>query len=792
MSTTNTMRRIPILPRILAALLILALALPNSAYALRQTGLEESDGKDKPKAQLISALTSPFVSTPILSSSPISFATVSSAAGMEEKDLNSISAEDLEKILAEVLKISEPEAKELAEKILHKRQEAPFQDWSQFRGNMKGILSKEQVTALKNSSAISIVKPSKSIRSSPTSTKSQAESPGESISTPALSKWAQGHVLLGLKKFEKSGFSDWSGLIVAARALPVQDQDEWKQIISEIQVSVGTWKLGPEPVDDAIRLLQLLNEGWFVRRNVILLPGRVIESAADLVGTLKIATILEQTNYELDGQSVPVYLVTAYPLGQTVTTAYYPEGFVLFDLNSLRRESELKWSLSKMLRQMGKVLGLSPLRSAVAELFVERTLREYANPAQYQPVQFQESLYEELRHALDFRRTERAAKRKFLAKDVEYYEYFVQTHLRSESRIRKVLWDKVVLPGFSPQDPMYKSILGETIMELSGELTKTFFARDPAERLGGWLSRQLQDSPTSSGDAMTSFMYAEVGYVALLLLIEEMGVASIPWESDAWRSLDYGQIAAWARAIAEQPPEKIRLAVKRFYESNYNSPIDEAPFPKISRDESDAKTPIAAGVEEKLDVTRRGFLEAVAALGAAPITRFVGMFENGDANRMVQGDSLGARLNVEQGRKETYVVDLRVAAQMNPADLQVVDRILVHPGALIPSAWQKVERVMVPKDLEAAVVFLAKNARKGDIFLLAPDATGSVESWGNLFIRYGVLGIRTTDLMVATINQLKDAELIALLASLGPQGGLILGAEIQFRTSGERNLLVSA
>jgi len=167
------------------------------------------------------------------------------------------------------------------------------------------------------------------------------------------------------------------------------------------------------------------------------------------------------------------------------------------------------------------------------------------------------------------------------------------------------------------------------------------------------------------------------------------------------------------------------------------------------------------------------------------------MFEEGDPNRPVD-DALGARVNVEQGRKETYVVDLNVVAPIDPAELPAMERILVHPGAVIPSVWRHVKPITVPKDLEAAEAFLAQNARMGDLFLVAPDAKGSVEDWGNLFIRYGVLGIRTTDGVVATINRLADAELVALLASLGPQGGLILGAEIQSRTPGERNLLVSA
>lgn len=198
----------------------------------------------------------------------------------------------------------------------------------------------------------------------------------------------------------------------------------------------------------------------------------------------------------------------------------------------------------------------------------------------------------------------------------------------------------------------------------------------------------------------------------------------------------------------------------------------------------------SAGLEEGAEATHRGFLRAVAVLGAAPVTRIVGMFVGGDPNRPVD-DALGARVNLE-GRKELYVVDLNAAAQIDPADLPVVDRILVHPGVVIPSAWRNAASVTVPKDLEAAEAFLAENARKGDIFLVAPDATGTMESWGNLFIRYGVLGIRTTDLVVEMINQLTDAELVVLLGSLGPQGGLILGAAIQSRTPGERNLLVSA
>lgn len=48
--------------KLVGVFLFLTLSVPNYAYALRQTGLEESEGKDKPKTQLIVALTVPSVS----------------------------------------------------------------------------------------------------------------------------------------------------------------------------------------------------------------------------------------------------------------------------------------------------------------------------------------------------------------------------------------------------------------------------------------------------------------------------------------------------------------------------------------------------------------------------------------------------------------------------------------------------------------------------------------------------------------------------------------------------------
>jgi len=76
-------------------------------------------------------------------------------AGAEEMDLNAILADELGKWLSDLLKISQEKADQLAMEIIQHR---PFQDWSQFRGKIKMVLTKEQITAIKESGSFFIGK----------------------------------------------------------------------------------------------------------------------------------------------------------------------------------------------------------------------------------------------------------------------------------------------------------------------------------------------------------------------------------------------------------------------------------------------------------------------------------------------------------------------------------------------------------------------------------------------------------------------------------------------------------
>jgi hypothetical protein len=199
-----------------------------------------------------------------------------------------------------------------------------------------------------------------------------------------------------------------------------------------------------------------------------------------------------------------------------------------------------------------------------------------------------------------------------------------------------------------------------------------------------------------------------------------------------------------------------------------------------------------AGLEESRKEPQREFLRRAGwAVAPAAVRFFAGLFENGNPNQMVNDPDLGARLNIENGRKVTWVVNV------DPAFVRTPNRILVQPGVKIPRQWQGISAEILPRDITAAQIKLeAIDADSADIALLDYSVVESQEinAWDELLRSREVAGLALSDDILNSVNMLMSSELAALLGAARMAGGLTVpvGIEIHVRNSEEKQLLLAA
>ena len=195
----------------------------------------------------------------------------------------------------------------------------------------------------------------------------------------------------------------------------------------------------------------------------------------------------------------------------------------------------------------------------------------------------------------------------------------------------------------------------------------------------------------------------------------------------------------------------------------------------------------AAGLEEPASV------EAVPPMPITQVQHFFGVFEDGRLDQIVEDPAVGAHLNTEIGKRQTFVMMLPNPSNAEAAPLPSDIFMLHQKGAEVPNALKGIVPVEFT-DLEEVKMILeqrAKEGRKGGVALVAPNITNE-EEWDQLFRAYEVTGIRMTPNTLAIINRLSQADIAAFLALIQDQKvGLILETGLEER-NGQRRLFLDA
>ncbi len=199
----------------------------------------------------------------------------------------------------------------------------------------------------------------------------------------------------------------------------------------------------------------------------------------------------------------------------------------------------------------------------------------------------------------------------------------------------------------------------------------------------------------------------------------------------------------------------------------------------------------ASGLEEA-QLSRRGFLMATAV--ALPGLHLNGLFLNGDSTQLANDDA-GQVANLDRGRKETFIYKLELKlGETTPASLPPITRLLVQRGAEIPSVWKDVPVSWLDENASKAQQEISElQAQPGEMVLIRPVDDETARGWDRYLLSKQLLGIQATAEVAGLIDALnREGQLAILLGSLGENGGLILWASINERTSDERYLVVHA
>jgi len=149
---------------------------------------------------------------------------------------------------------------------------------------------------------------------------------------------------------------------------------------------------------------------------------------------------------------------------------------------------------------------------------------------------------------------------------------------------------------------------------------------------------------------------------------------------------------------------------------------------------------------------------------------YEGLFLNSDAAGLEQDPAVGSQLNVENGRRQTWQVNVP------SAELNQVGRVFRQDGAELPAALRDEVEVIdfSAKLLEAGGTFLKEGAALGDLAFVAPGAPNP-EGLDDLLREYQIKGIQLTPKALGQLtgmNRVQRAAVLRALSSL-PVSGLV-------------------
>ncbi len=407
-----------------------------------------------------------------------------------------------------------------------------------------------------------------------------------------------------LRRLAESDLTDFSELRKVRNLWPDREQ-LWLKVVDEAEALVRgslTAQQDEGHVELFMQIIQHLDDRWLAEQGVLVFPAvppARMGSARQVADLLAVGRIETKQVYELQERRVPAYFVEViFPKNvQHQPVGWYPTGMIILSRQALAATAEFPWKFHG---------GSGALDRAVSRIFA--VVRQYyASPDEVQRFLEADSLFEELRHGLDFTRVERQAGRSYGGLDIHFQERFIAHQIRPEGHLR-AMWDHLgeIFPTTGVDGENVKALHAHALFEISGQMTAAAAGTNPRYSVAKWLqvnrmAAAMLGTAVFEQKGYQIAVYNTAALLAIHLIAHELGMTEAPSNPSGWLMLTNAQVASLSEAIIEEPPERIRLAMKAVYEHEFVDPIDEPPFPGIAQDGSliARASTSAAGTEER-------------------------------------------------------------------------------------------------------------------------------------------------------------------------------------------------
>ena len=433
--------------------------------------------------------------------------------------------------------------------------------------------------------------------------------------------WTAQVVWPALRRFARSHLSEISHLQRVARTLPAEAKPAWREAVRQVTRMRQTLRENPKvsAVHIFIRLVKLLNERWFIPRQILLacLPIeselRRSDNVADALHLI-VCHIREQRKGTFQDADVPAYFVSmVFPPGaqslrdESVKKNYFDptSEWALIDLDFWQTNVLALLSFPDEAYQRHCLeMGLLPARLPLIVQEAAATCRLFPNTYRMFQTLVHRGWCEEVRHGIDCKRVLRGAPDAVVTGD--YYSRVPEVLLPSGGRLWREVWEPVADGAAVGVDERQLQAV-RTIQEVSGQLTAA--AAGPVPQLllfewKQWIERALLElfQGRVPEDSKLPAPHETAARIAIALLAEQLQLAP-PAPLHAAARTDYERLDSLVAVLLRRRGNELRLALKEIYrrEFVYNQ-IDEPPFPAIGpkgeylpRPAPDASAAVEAG-----------------------------------------------------------------------------------------------------------------------------------------------------------------------------------------------------
>ncbi len=341
-----------------------------------------------------------------------------------------------------------------------------------------------------------------------------------------------------LKGLVESDLQNWEGLLSAGATMVPERRQEWQALVGEAKEKLFPQDLGaPGGLVAEVqfhRLIKLLNERWFVPRQILLATGpdnrpRRDQSTLRLWDHVRVGVhTLERTNVCRfhDGEVHQHYVRTIHPTSRQEFTrlvvSYAVEGYVVVNVGVLENDISNTCALHQSLTTPNPDLdrhllgeGTTEAKLAAWKEHARFLIPEYPSPQAVLDAVVARAIPEELRHAINAKRV--AALTGLQAGEEGYRLRFGESVLAPQGQLRFV-WCCLA-------SDRQRAGMAVILDELAAQITACALGRNPRLVLAEW-RRNMQERahPKFDPDLETSVQHGYAAALGLLLLAQELRI----------------------------------------------------------------------------------------------------------------------------------------------------------------------------------------------------------------------------------------------------------------------------